>query len=126
MIDSYATGSVVGNYDIGGLVGDNAATIRNCYASGNVTGDYYVGGLVGANIEEGTVDNSFWDTETSGQSTSDGGTGKNTAEMKDITTFSAATWNIIAVDNSGLRNTYYNWNIVDDETYPFLSWEPVS
>ena len=55
-----------------------------------------VGGLVGRNYQ-GTVSNSFWDTETSGQATSAGGTGKNTTEMKDIATFSGAGWNIIAV-----------------------------
>ena len=45
----------------------------------------------------GTVSNSFWDIETSGQATSDGGTGKNTTEMQDIITFSGAGWNITAV-----------------------------
>jgi hypothetical protein len=87
----------------------------------DVTGATLVGGLVGVNI--GTISNSFWDTETSGQSTSDGGTGKNTTEMQDITTFSGAGWDIIAVANPGTRNPSYIWNIVDDETYPFLSWQ---
>jgi len=73
-----------------------------------------------------TVSNCFWDTETSGQTTSAGGTGKTTAEMKDFTTFSGATWNITAVANSGTRNPAYIWNIVDDVTCPFLSWQPVS
>jgi len=87
-----------------------------------VTGQSDVGGLVGRNW--GTVIHSFWDTETSGQSTSDGGTGKTTAEMQDIATFSGATWNIIAVVAPGSTNTTYIWNIVDDVTYPFLSWQP--
>ncbi len=100
-------------------------TVSNSYAIGSVNGDIHVGGLVGANVE-GTVTDSFWDTETSGQSTSDGGTGKTTAEMQDISTFPGATWDIIAVANPGIRNLAYIWNIVDDETYPFLSWEPVS
>jgi hypothetical protein len=85
-----------------------------------VTGENHVGGLVGDS--SGTVSNSFWDTETSGQATSDGGTGKTTAEMKSIATSSA--WDIIAVANPSIRNPAYIWNIVDDETYPFLSWEP--
>jgi len=71
------------------------------------------------------VSNSFWDTQTSGQPTSSGGTGKTTAQMKDIDTFSGAGWDIIAVANSSTRNTGYIWNIVDDVTYPFLSWQPV-
>ncbi|MGB6872666.1 MAG: hypothetical protein WBE46_00750, partial [Dehalococcoidia bacterium] len=71
-----------------------------------------------------TVTNSFWDTQTSGQATSDGGTGKNTTEMKNIATFSGAGWSIIEVTNPETRNPSYIWNIVDDETYPFLSWQP--
>jgi hypothetical protein len=70
----------------------------------------------------GTVSNCFWDTETSGQSTSDGGTGKTTAEMKSIATFSGAGWDIIAVA-PGETNDAYTWNIIDKQTYPFLSWE---
>jgi len=42
--------------------------------------------------------------------------------MKSIATFSA--WDIIAVANPSIRNPAYIWNIVDDETYPFLNWEP--
>jgi len=41
---------------------------------------------------EGTITNCFWDTETSGQATSDGGTGKTTAEMKTQSTFTDAGW----------------------------------
>jgi len=123
--NSYATGSVTGYDNVGGLVGknDNTGTVSNSYSTGNVTGTLHVGGLMGRN--QGTVSNSFWDTETSGQSTSAGGTGKTTAEMQDITTFSGAGWGIIAVANSSTRNTGYVWNIVDDVTYPFLSWQPV-
>jgi len=51
--------------------------------------------------------------------------------MQDITTFSGAGWDIsrrdwrygIAVANPGTRNPSYIRNIVDDETFPFLSWE---
>jgi hypothetical protein len=77
---------------------------------------------VGRNYE-GTVSNSFWDIETSGQATSSGGTGNTTAAIQDIATFSGAEWNIIAVAGFGMRDTSYIWNIVDDETYPFLSWQ---
>jgi hypothetical protein len=123
--NSYSTASVTGSQKIGGLVGHNDdGTVSNSYSTGNVTGDEYVGGLVGWN-EYGTVSNSFWDTETSGQATSDGGTGKNTTEMQDITTFLDGGWDIIAVANPSTRNPAYIWNIVDDETYPFLSWQPV-
>jgi hypothetical protein len=48
--------------------------------------------------------------------------GKTTAEMQDIATF--AGWSIIVVA-SGETNPAYTWNIVDGETYRFLSWQPV-
>jgi len=151
--NSYATGSVNGYSNVGGLVGKNEGTVSNSYSTGSVTGEVRVGGLVGwhCNPEEGavtdsystgsvngensvgglvgvnewgsTVSNSFWDTETSGQPTSDGGTGRTTVEMQDIATFPA--WDIIAVA-SGETNPSYIWNIVDGQTCPFLSWEFVS
>ena len=133
--ESYATGNVTGYVAVGGLVGRNYyATVSNSYSTGNVTGyDVAVGGLVGWNYED-TVSNSFWDIETSGQATSDGGTGKNTTEMKNIRTFKDPdwsegledTWNIIEVADETQRNTAYIWNMVDTVTYPFLSWQPVS
>jgi hypothetical protein len=149
MSNSYSTGNVTGTWGTGGLVGGNIGTVSNSYSSGNVIGDKYVGGLVGfmntgtvsnsystgsvtGNDDVGgllganwggTVSNSFWDTETSGQTTSAGGTGKTTAEMKSIATFSGAAWNIIAVANLGSRNPSYMWNIVSGLTYPFLSWQ---
>jgi hypothetical protein len=124
--NSYSTGTVTGSEWVGGLVGYNAnnGIVSNSYSTGIVTGTSYVGGLVG--IDSGAVTNSFWDTETSGQASSDGGTGKTTAEMQDIITFSGASWNIAAVANPSLLNLSYIWNIVNNVTYPFLSWQAVS
>jgi len=120
--NSYSTGSVTGTSSVGGLVGANGdiGTVSNCYSTGNVTGTSSVGGLVGAN--DGDVSNSFWDIETSGQSYSWGGTGKNTTEMQKIITFSDAGWNIITVALNE-TNPSYIWNIVNNVTYPFLSWQ---
>jgi len=128
---SYSTADVTGDRWVGGLVGDNSgysiggveSVISNSYSTGSVTGNDYVGGLVGHDF--GTVSDSFWDTETSGQSTSDGGTGKTTAEMQDIATFSGAAWDIVAVGSSSERNPAYIWNIVNNITYPFLSWQAI-
>jgi hypothetical protein len=103
-------------------LGSHNGTVVNSYSLGNVTGNSHVGGLVG--YSEGSVSNSFWNTETSGQATSDGGTGKTTAQMQNITTFSGVTWNITAVANPSLRNPAYIWNIINNTTYPFLSWQP--
>jgi len=122
--DCYSTGSVTGDWLVGGLVGvNNGGTVSNSYSSGSVTGDEDVGGLVAINDRAGTVSKSFWDVQTSGQTRSAGGTGKTTAKMKNIATFSGAGWNIIAVTNPDARNPSYVWNIVDGETYPFLSWQ---
>jgi len=122
--NSYSSGTVDGVSLVGGLTGSNRATVSNCYSTGNVTGLEDVGGLVGR-IYMGTVSNSFWDSETSGEAASDGGTGKTTAEMKSIATFSGAGWDIIAVANLSTRNSSYIWNIVNQQTYPFLSWQAV-
>jgi len=121
--NSYSTGNVTGNKEVGGLVGANFGLVSNSYSTGNVSGNVDVGGLVGRNW--GTVHDSFWDIETSGQATSDGGTGKTTAQMKSITTFTAAAWDIIGVVDANTRNPAYTWNIVDTQNYPFLSWQPV-
>jgi hypothetical protein len=122
---SYATGSVTGDNLVGGLVGYNRDTVIECYAGGSVTGNSSVGGLVGEN--EGLVGNSFWDRETSGMETSDGGTGKTTAQMMNISTFTNTRtegldvpWDITAVAH-GDTDDAYAWNIVRGESYPFLS-----
>jgi hypothetical protein len=123
--NSYSTGSVIGSTCVGGLVAYNYwGTVTDSYSSSSVTGDEEVGGLVGRNYDS-TVSNSFWDTETSGQPASAAGTGKNTTQMQDIDTFSGVDWDIVEVANPSTRNPAYVWNIVDDETYPFLSWQPV-
>ena len=119
----YTSGTVNGNDFVGGLVGRNEGVVSKCYSTGSVTGDEHIGGLVGQNLY-GVVSNSFWDIQTSGQADSNGGTGKTTEEMMDVATFTGAGWGIIAVDDANDRNTDYVWNIVDDETYPFLSWQP--
>jgi len=117
---------VTGDECVGGLVGSNIdrGTVNNSYSAGRVTGHSSVGGLIGKKGGDGTVSNSFWDVQTSGQGRSAGGTGKTTAEMKGLATFSGAGWNIIAVALNE-NNAAYIWNIVNGVTYPFLSWQPV-
>jgi len=125
--DCHSTGSVTGREQVGGLVGYNHGIVANSYSTSSVIGNEYVGGLVGfafLDYESGIVSNSLWHTETSGQPTSEGGTGKTTAEMMDVTTFLGAGWNITTVANRDIRNPSYTWNIVDGQTYPFLSWQP--
>ena len=119
--NSYSSSNVTGHEYVGGLVGSNDHTVSNSYSGGTVSGAESVGGLVGQN-EHGTVSSSFWDLETSGIEESDGGTAKNTTAMRDIGIFSGAGWNITAVA-FGSTNTTFIWNIVNNVTYPFLSWQ---
>jgi len=103
----FSTCSVSGVAQLGGLVGiTNIGTITNCFSSGAVSGDSYTGGLIGLVFANPpTVTSSYWDTQTSGQATSAGGTGKTTAEMKTQETFT--DWDFDTV-----------WDI--DGEYPFL------
>jgi len=130
--NSYSASSVTGEWYVGGLVGDNDYTgiVSNSYASGGVIGYSFAGGLVGSNW--GAVSNSFWNIETSGMTESDGGAGRTTTAMQDIATFTDTTtegldsqWDITAVALSEINDTFV-WNIVTDQTYPFLSWQPAS
>ncbi len=58
--NSYASGAVVGNDFVGGLVGISTGDIRNSYASGAVVGNGFVGGLVGELSQQGIeVSNSY-------------------------------------------------------------------
>jgi len=98
--DCYARGdaTIATRYYAGGLVGLNdSGTIDDCYATGTATcvDSDYTGGLIGTNY--GTVTNCFWDTEASGNATSDGGTGETTSEMKTQSTFTSAGWNFTTI-----------------------------
>ena len=105
--DSYATGSVSGDHSIGGLVGktggSNAYYISDSYATGSVTGISFPGGLVGRDYGGTTIADSYWDTETSGQSGGQGGAGKTTAELQSPTSASGiyADWNAGSWDFGG-------------------------
>lgn len=118
----YATGAVSGANQIGGLVGanyNNGGGVRQCYSIGPVSGTGAdVGGLVGWN--NGTVQASFWDKETSSRTTSAGGTGKTTYEMKILSTFTDAGWDFTITDGDPA-----DW-IMLNNMYPKLAWDVYS
>ncbi|MGB2808801.1 MAG: GLUG motif-containing protein [Sedimentisphaerales bacterium] len=117
----YATGSVSGDGTVGGLVGYNyLSSILNCYSTGSVSGEWYVGGLVGRN-SRGEVTNSFWDIETSGQTSSSRGIGLPTDEMQTMSTFTDAGWDFVGESVNGEEDI---WKIFEGLSYPHLSWEP--
>ena len=125
VLRSYSTANVLGSDYVGGLVGSNNgssstnnATITNCYSIGSVLGtgtDYYIGGLLGQN-SNGYVYTSFWDTQTSGQSSSAGGEayGKTTAQMQTESTFTSAGWDF---------NSVWVINVAVNGGYPLLQWQ---
>jgi hypothetical protein len=119
IINCYSTGSIIGNNDVGGLVGTNGGTIIHCYATGSVTGTTNVSGLVGLH-EEGQVTDSFWDIQTSGQTTSAGGVGKTTTEMQTAGTFLDAGWDFVGENANGTEDI---WSICEGTNYPRLVWQ---
>ena len=136
--DCYSTASVTRSEHagsrLGGFVGCIVSgTITRCCSTGSVSyanaADPTDKGFAGAVDTPGSCEMTanFWDTQTSGQITTAGeAAGKTTAQMKSIATFSGAGWDMIAVADPLTRNPSYVWNIVDGQTYPLLSWQPVS
>lgn len=127
--DCYAIADVNGNTRVGGLLGASnyisfghgggiRSSVERCYAAGRISGDEYVGGLAGQN--DGDIALSFWNTETSGQSTSDGGEGKSTAEMQTAGTFLDAGWDFVDETANGTEDI---WQILEGREYPRLWWE---
>lgn len=140
IIDSYARGAVsavspdpeFGPVDFtAGFAGYNGigSTVARSYSTGPTSSNGPdLGGFIGLNdVEEapaGVVSQSFWDTATSGQLTSDGGTGESTTAMTSIVTYQAAGWTIVAgwapfQPDSGV------WGICPEvnDGYPYLLWE---
>ena len=113
----YATARVTGGTYVGGLVGYNDSDISNGYAIGRVIGGGGLGGLVGINDDEGVITNSYWDVDTIGQATSDGGTSRTTVQLQMPTAPGATETEI-----------YYNWDpdvwdFGTENDYPILKDE---
>ncbi|MCC7703651.1 filamentous hemagglutinin N-terminal domain-containing protein [Janthinobacterium sp. GW460P] len=105
--DSYASGAVSGTSVVGGLVGSNGGNIVNSYANGGVSGSSNVGGLAGAST--GSVTGSYWDTAASGQAASAGGAGMTTAQLKNLSNYTGAGWELAQM-----------WVVYDGQSAPFL------
>ena len=114
---SYATGAASSSSSVGGLAGINLGTITASYATGAASGSSRVGGLVGSKFtNSGTTTSSYWDTQTSSQSTSAGGEGKTTTELQSPTSSTGiyATWD---------SNV---WDFGTSSQYPALKGLPIS
>lgn len=113
-----AAGNGYDNYRIAGFCGANITSessalskIVNCYSIGSANGNKNLGGfcslLTGEGYEE--IKYCYWDTQTSGMTTSDGGEGKTTAEMMIQATFTDWDFNSI-------------WCMAENQTYPQLQY----
>jgi len=108
---NYATGNVSGKSSVGGLVGyetvNNSSpnappTLVDNYSTGHVSGATAVGGLIGTDLS--TVSDSYWNTTTSGQTTSAGGTPLTATQMQN-------TANFVGFQFANSRNV--EWVMVD-------------
>lgn len=120
IINCYSTSSVYGDgISVGGLVGTNGGSVANTYSAGYVSGEgHNRGGLVGDSLG-GSVYRSFWDTESSEQPRSSGGTGRTTDEMMDPNMFKASGWDFLGQED-GIRDI---WAQPSGGGYPILSWQ---
>ena len=119
----YNTGSVIGHDSVGGLLGYvETATIEDSYSSGAVTGTdaTSTGALIGEFGEE-TMTNTYWNNETSAQTTpcgsgyscDEGTYGITSAQMRTQSTY-ADTWDYTEV-----------WGICEyfNNGFPYLLWQ---
>ena len=101
------------------------AEIIHCYGTGELTSpdDDFVGGFLGFDSGgDSTIQECYWDTESTGYSTSDGGTGLTTAEMQG----DSASDNLVGFDfNSVWLEVIEGESIggfpVNADGYPILS-----
>jgi filamentous hemagglutinin family protein len=113
--DVYATGAAsVTDGQAGGLIGINEGTVNNGYSTGLVSGTgtggigNNLGGLIGGSSYSGvSVTNSYWNSETSGQSTSAFGSPLTTAQMVHQSNYSG--WDFTGT-----------WAIYEGNTNPLL------
>jgi hypothetical protein len=101
--DSYSSSVVTGNSNTGGLVGMNetGASILNSYSIGNVNSG---NGFIGYDAGDGIFSNNFYDTNTSGQSDSNGATPETTTWMKTQSSFTNAGWDFTNIWNMASGN----------------------
>jgi hypothetical protein len=134
--ESFATGSVTGEVDVGALVGGQyeGGLVADSYAAATVTAEADYGLLVGwveGTVErsyasgmsdpamlvalcwycqEASVESSFFDCEVAGSCSSTGGT--STAAMSSLTTYTNTGWNF---DET--------WGFLAPSGYPCLIWQ---
>ena len=119
IVNSYATGEILAlstSNEIGGLVGRiTAGQVINSYSIGAVrrSSGTHIGGLIGRS--EGSISDSYWNTNTSDQTSSAGGTGRTTAQLRSPTMATGIYANWSAND----------WDFGNMQSYPALRYNEV-
>jgi hypothetical protein len=104
--NSYNKATISSVSHCGGIADYTYSDIENCYNTGELTSNSDTAYGISA-VLVASINNSFWDTESSSTTTSSGGTGYTTLEMKTATNFSSWDTSI--------------WKI-SDNNYPTLQW----
>jgi hypothetical protein len=130
--DSYSRSMVTGNSTyLGGFAGSHPSgnSISNCYSTGVVNGLTASQGFIGQG--GGIVTNSFWDIESSGDaSTNGGGTGRSTEEMKSLPGYTdesvpglSMAWDFTGnpLDDES-DNDYWDLDGTCNDGYPYFSF----
>ena len=126
--NSYSAASVTGSRYAGGLLGyvPNAhAAVYYSYARGIVSGQESGGLLFSSNSDWSiTGHQTYWDTQTSGQATSNGGTGQTTSNLKTPTD----TTTDMDASTVGNQNIYSSWPVATWDfgtasQYPALKYD---
>ena len=115
--DSYSSSDVESTFIVGGLTGLNGGSITNSHAYGDVNSidGAGEGGLVGGHITDTNpvANSSFWDSDTTGQSTSAGGSPLTTPQFGTQGNFSG--WDFTSVWEMGTAD--------GGATRPVLQWQ---
>ena len=149
VVACYTTGAVTGSSSVGGLVGDHFGTITTTYSTASVSGTRTLGGLIGYRSTGGTTANSYstgavgsgsntggfqgdyvsahgvtasyYDNQTSGKTTSNGGSGQSTAALKTPTGYTGiySAWN---ANIDGVTGNDNPWDFGTASQYPVLRY----
>ena len=128
IIDCWADVAVSSNaIRAGGLVAfNNQATVSNSYSIGSVVGTTSVGGLCGDSSTGSIITNSYYDSQTSGQSDTGKGLPRTTAQLKNGTADSFINPDGTTDDTETPANAMFTgwdntiWDFTDITKYPRL------
>ncbi|MDO8041524.1 YDG domain-containing protein [Janthinobacterium sp. SUN137] len=118
--DSYASGKVSGDRDVGGLLGFSSRatdSVSNSYATGEVQGNASTGALVGSNA--GVISNSFWKNSPTAPGVSENeGTLTNVRGLSDTELRSPSSFDGWDMATSG--GSHAVWRIYAGQSTPLL------